>query len=795
MSILHGQNRADDTSLKKRVCKPPKESAPTKRPLTSGAKIDKNNQCIFLVHFELQLSVRNIYCRISCSPVRPRKSLAKFFLTTNKRKRSIFLNIPSPNQHIVLSTLTIVASACLLTQACSKSSPTAISSAPSLDTNQAEIVPSIVLGQGYNPVISSPTSDICVSLDGFTSTTHPTEQPYTSFLIEGPADLPFEVERHMRDDVDYADYGTAIDDFYDPYFESRNNEGKFLSVLVSLPTVSKEITAQSVVDLDATCNYEPAESVYEFIDRCGTEFLEAEHRGVLILLVADITNDPEYMTYERVLNSNVVQNTQNIDVDLADLAMAGHDIEWEVLPLTDPGVSIDPSSSILNSNGLLPSSNWNTYVAEIQDKFLNSSGGIKNDEFGEVLRQTFRLYSGNFVEDCGDFSVPSELGCYNKVANAQKRIELSETLTREYQRALWVHDNQSRVEFAATPNNDAATQYSDWISDYETCVEKILPRVMSQCHDALLAEEENLCIYCDIRDVCDPNSLATRAAALPEATIVPIIDESERTDSFDLQDPNTSIDSPIDRICVLSSFHGEFSTGYDRVELVADPPNNQWTLEVGGYGVSGGMNCAEVSKFVDPQVSAGGSLDWYLNSYSNTQTSQQPATSISIGAGTYASAVAGLKGSLRGGGESIDISYGFPSSMQLANQSGTLMEGYATSFGTMNPSAGAPAWSQLDDDDLTEQDLNEEPSYEVLDRAEIKLAPLSESICFLEKISGQFDGSGESVKLLQIDNHWHLRISAGCKVQGSGGFLAQGDYCQVRKDIRARARCYKFDQR
>ena len=389
-----------------------------------------------------------------------------------------------------------------------------------------------------------------------------------------------------------------------------------------------------------------------------------------------------------------------------------------------------------------------------------------------------------------------------RLAGAKKRIELFEGLTREYQRALWVFDNQDRVEFAATPNDDAVDQYEQWINDYEDCINTTIPDVVGQCHDALLAQEEDLCSYCDVPTSCDPSTLSTSATALPEATIVPIIDESERTDSFDLRDGNVTINSDIDRICTLTRFWGKFDDANDYVALTSDPTNDEWTLAVSSSDVNGSMNCADLARFEDSQTDVGGSLDWTTFDFSNTLAGSS-SNSYGLGGGTHASAVTGLSGSLRGGGEIITITQGSASpltkdSMKLDKLTTGAMTGYATTFGTDNPPSNGPLWSTIDlqkSIELDEDDINLTPSGQTVEIAEVKLAPLNESICFLERISGQFDGGGESIKLVQKDNHWHLRVSSGCRVLGSGGFLAQGTFCEDRKDIRATARCYKFDQR
>lgn len=682
----------------------------------------------------------------------------------------------------VLSTgfLCIFASACLQTPSVS----------PPLQTSKSAIVGGISLGEGYNAVSDEATNEICLAKSGFVSETHPTSQPFTAFMIEESIDLPFEVDRYMRDDVDVADYSTKVGDFYDEFLEARQGQGKFLSMLVALPTVKRELTAQVVDDPDSTCDTNPPSDFYEFVSRCGTEFLAGENYGVMILLVADVTDDSlsDRLEYSELLNLNVVSNSIDADNALSDLISAGHDIEWNVRVLT-PSIP-SPASNLLN-NGRLPSSNWDTYVQQLEDEYI-TQGQITDPTYGEVLTQDFEQYKTTTIEDCGGLQPGAELACYYEVANANAILLHDEMLHRQYQRAQWVIDNQSRVRFAALDNDDGATLYEAWINDYETCRDSTIDDVLAECHDAILNEENDLCTPCDIPTTCDPRELTARGLSLPEATIVAKLDEAVHGNEYAATPSNSSTTSSADETCVLTSFMGKFSTINDKAIVGWD--GNEWSIEQGGNG-HGSMYCVDLARFVDGKTIRGGSLDWNISTYSetvNTDTDSDP-----IGSTSYAPSVAGAQGAFDGGGEYIQTQLASPSNptptMDISSFTGSDFTGHVITFGT--PHVTTPTWTSPPLTNQTSWALDENDAdlfTHNISAVETKLAPVDEGLCFLTKLNGQFDGLGETVQLKKRDNFWHLSISSGCaKVEK--GVLA-GRACAERKDVRAIVRCYNYEQ-
>ena len=677
----------------------------------------------------------------------------------------------------------------MLASACQQQSTT---NAPTQELTSA-LVGNISLGEGYNAVSDQATNEICLAESGYINETHPASQPFTSFMIEESIDLPFEVDRYMRDDVDVADYGTKVDDAYGPFFEARQGEGKFMSMLIALPTVKRELTAQVVDDPDSTCDTNPPSDFYEFVSRCGTEFLAAENYGVMILLVADVTDDSlsDRLEYSELLNLNVVSNTKDADDALAELVTAGHNIEWHVEVLT-PSVP-SPAPGIL-SNGLLPSAKWGDYVQQIEGQYINQ-GQITIPTYGEVLTQDFEQYKTTTIEDCGGLQPGAELACYYTVANANATLLHDEMLRREYERALWVVDNQSRVRFAELDNEDAVTLYETWINDYETCRDSTIDSVLDACHDAILNEDTDLCTPCDIPTTCDPRELTANGLSLPEAAIVAKVDEATHGDEHAVDPGHSGITTSADQTCVLTSFMGNFDTTSDKAVVGWD--GTEWSLTQGGNG-HGSMYCVDLSRFEDSTTIRGGSLNWDI--FSHSETVNTDTSSTSIGSLSYAPAVSGAQGNFDGGGEYVQTQLGDPTtqpptppSLDVSSFTGSNFTGYATMFGT--PTVSTPNWASPPLKNTTSWTLDENAAdlfTNNVSAAETKLVAVDEGLCFLTKINGQFDGLGETIQLKKRDNFWHLRISSGC-AQVEKGVLA-GRACAVRKDMRAIVRCYKYSQ-
>jgi hypothetical protein len=75
-------------------------------------------------------------------------------------------------------------------------------------------------------------------------------------------------------------------------------------------------------------------------------------------------------------------------------------------------------------------------------------------------------------------------------------------------------------------------------------------------------------------------------------------------------------------------------------------------------------------------------------------------------------------------------------------------------------------------------------------QAEQQLIGLDEGICYLTKVSGEFDGGGEKASVYAGPYFWHLEVSAVCGTK-TARFFNKSD-CD-RKEITAQARCYKYE--
>jgi len=248
-----------------------------------------------------------------------------------------------------------------------------------------------------------------------------------------------------------------------------------------------------------------------------------------------------------------------------------------------------------------------------------------------------------------------------------------------------------------------------------------------------------------------------------------------------------------DFVCVLTRVTGHFQGGGEQVLLsleqsgVANAAGEASTWILGGSslqkGVSAAAYCFRKDKFL-----SSGTARWNSERFATNAKSGASCVTSSTEAwwGDAATYLSGMTGNFAGGGESIRIdqsSAGFTPSLLVAKSCQPFLGGYAQAFFSGTPHTGTVAqfWgpsgkgaaSVAGEYTVSATSLN--PSKV----SSIRMAPVSEAMCYFTRIGGKFRGGGEYVEIVPETNRqgltvWVLRAQS---LQSDG--------------VSAGARCYR----
>jgi hypothetical protein len=161
---------------------------------------------------------------------------------------------------------------------------------------------------------------------------------------------------------------------------------------------------------------------------------------------------------------------------------------------------------------------------------------------------------------------------------------------------------------------------------------------------------------------------------------------------------------------------------------------------------------------------------------------------------------ASISGNLRGLGEEMWVKQDFnPVEVEWESQQGLGMRGFATAVVVKDPNTPSPGSAlPVDFRDTSptpgfQPDAQSETTQASAGQSvEVTIGSANQAFCYLTGVGGRFDGSGESVRLVERSGSWVLiSRSAGVGDCNCGG-LACG--CDFAKELRARARCIDYIQ-
>jgi hypothetical protein len=263
------------------------------------------------------------------------------------------------------------------------------------------------------------------------------------------------------------------------------------------------------------------------------------------------------------------------------------------------------------------------------------------------------------------------------------------------------------------------------------------------------------------------------------------------------------LDDTDDSICVLSQVGGKFAGTSESVELDTSATGGSggpaWYLTASSNYTAPNTNtygraiCVPKSQFTN-----GGSNTW-TTEVDGDESYNPNNTPYFAGITSDFSTVAtlnGVSGDYDGGGEYARIyrETGLSPNQwwMKANTNTSSMKSEWTEWGISSPSGGAvrlqvPAEGKNKARSTASDAFSNGEQARLLDSAD-------NSICYLVKFQGQFDGRGEWIRIDEGQNsgNWFLRVRGSCKK--GVNLIAGGCEFDDFKRVEAEVKCYEFDQ-
>lgn len=244
-----------------------------------------------------------------------------------------------------------------------------------------------------------------------------------------------------------------------------------------------------------------------------------------------------------------------------------------------------------------------------------------------------------------------------------------------------------------------------------------------------------------------------------------------------------------DYLCVASSFYGKFESDNDVFEV--QQSNDAWGIRTNNWMFlgpndtgRGAMTCVKHSAFVPD---AGG-VHWVSGWLPvSAQTDFIAHYDRDMWWGTAASFVNGIGGEFAGGGEYIRVTQstdGYKPSVISAETQASELDGVGFSYFVGVPKSGKlvklygyknGAWVR---GSALSSGTFEYPVSTQAGFSSYWLPPRDKAFCYITRVSGNFDGGGEQLRITVNGGQWFLNVQSG------GG-----------KYVSGKVRCMAYDQR
>ena len=557
-----------------------------------------------------------------------------------------------------------------------------------------------------------------------------------------------------------------------------------------------------------------ASTFKQFNGNCGTTYIDEQELGGWVLLTTKVTRESSALradiAKELELNmgassktgfSEVAQTLSEYSADLGPIYMNSvGDMKPQNLEEVNPGSGVYEVTI----------SDLGDYKEEMDYRFENEFDGeeLHKDVYGVVLDISQESYSAPQFKQCGLSDNPEDLRAYTCVTENFTVASKLRNSTGEIDQLLKaISDYLNNAEDYDWNNNKQQTQadLQALQTDLQECkdVSNGVPSKHSRCKYAVnQGSRSNFCDRCKIGEKCSAGSLVDRYEGLTDGVNLERIPGEHTTyEQIRTGTSSHSADAEARSICVLQKVNGAFADRLDVMKVSHDGAWKDWTLEVADtgpkdiYRMSSRMACADEGEFTDPSNSNSnfyiGFLEYTPNWISSGNTYSTRLTNYE----DHAAAVNYYSGTSNGLGEYVRIN-----EKEIIKNEGTedqkerpideLIVGNAAKSRYDNGIKGGAIRFGFYNSDRPGGVEKDRKSVDSNGYQKAFLANVDEALCYLTKVSGEFDGAGEHASVVQDGYSWKLRTGAVCQKRIPRKRNKKD--CD-RKEIQAQARCYYYD--
>jgi hypothetical protein len=650
------------------------------------------------------------------------------------------------------------------------------------------------LGEGIDNDENRPIGGSC--LDGTQTTGQQLidDREYNAYYFGTEQDRRRMVEDYAPGRIIYEEIEQDFDNQLSALLDA-NSEARPLVIDLRIRTLVRSLDIT-----EADCgNYSGDEELDEFIDSCGDEYLSDEFYGGHIFIYADVEglSRSRQTELEDILGVGGYAPQNNFDEWLSYETEVSEALSFSVdtyglLEPSDLGYSdTEMSAEVLEA-----------YLNDLRSEYCDLNDGQcqalasgcdtenpPGPECGQLIEQSFDRYNEALYESCG-LGVPyDQYRCYADFqGNYQESIDRLNVLAGWTQHVI---DNSTHYDF---PDTDSAGAVPDSFenanSNFEACLEQEedvdgdgipetvpgeLTQAKTDCTETLENKDySNLCKSCDPRG-CGAEEVQEDIERVPHPVPAEHLNPKS-PDRYQFRAPaNKNMKKVETHVCMWTRVSGSFAGTGESVRLrqkyANAPPltDDRWYADMASSQDEdpiGAFHCYETSNFFGP-TGSGSSWMPQQDYQEFSVDDDDPPTTMEDAA--YASALTGIRGQMQGSGEwgRVEQQMQFGRNSELESRSGVGdLDAFGFSWGVVNPGG---ALAHFYNTSVQEVKTN--------GNKEQQLAPVDRAACYLVQIQGEFDGAGEGAKIVEEDNWWWLRVRS-----------------RKGKDVRAKARCYLYNQ-
>jgi hypothetical protein len=640
-------------------------------------------------------------------------------------------------------------------------------------------------------------------------------------------ELRFAIEKQDGDGYnDYQDLDTVAADHYADVF--GQSEGPILSLLVVIPTADTNLEGAGDVADGCVGDGQNPDDFGEWVETCGIRYLREQKYGQYFLFsivpeeAEQVTSEPEQMWdfLTRRLQIGAYDNQSTEDA-MAQIANRYPDLTfyitgWDQTTGSAPGL---PEEQIVAEQFPEFVDHYETAAANAISQDTLEGLGVPIWQYTPVYDAT--SYIGELCQIPGD--VTDAFICYQ---NVQDRVRYFEERIKPLI-PIYIDAINNPADYKQ-PNE--ANEWNAYINGPYADAVNDIPGLVGNCEASLASgDAQQICGACNPsgslneavqsfgsltypQPAPNPNHPTASGLSLTPASV-------KSTDS-----PNEEVVMHRDSgVCAWSFISGKLDDYYTSVGGGLFPTvNDTWSLSAYSPNTSSselittrayctdqivqGPNCGgQLCAWNERCVSGTCQYDngYYLNSVdqvsalvSNNATDQTLDPAYGPDKPMLGMA-ASISGNFRGLGEEMWVTHNGPTQkadVDWTSQQGTGMRGFSTAVVVKDPGLGTS--TNFRDVSIDDQNVLDAESNTLNASAgqseEVTIGSANQSFCYLTGVGGQFDGSGESIRLVERSGSWVLITRSAGVGDCNCGALACG--CDFAKELRARARCIDYIQ-